>query len=239
MLERNQLNILSLLSLIALLVVPLHAREKLTLHILALVPMVQGNEATLPVENRRRGWEMIPGANLAVNMINNDSTILQDTFLKLIAINSYADNSFDSLVDFMGVSTNRESNNITAIIGMFFDKETEIFSPLGNKFNIGLQLSTSMSPKAFDRERFPQLFHMMQSTSVLVRALFSLMEFYNWTGPSIVTSGSDPLYLQIAEEFYATSKKYLNVAIKNTIHFEDYNFETIGNNDDMVSNRCF
>ena len=87
-----------------------------------------------------------------------------------------------------------------------------------------------MSLKAFDRERFPQLFHMVQSTSVLERALFSLMEFYNWTGPSIVTSGSDPLYLQIAEELYATSKKYLNVAIKNTIHFEDYNFEIIGNN---------
>ena len=101
----------------------IHAREKSTLHILALVPMVQGNETTLPVENWRRGW----GANLAVDMINNDSTILQDTFLKLSTINSNADDSFASLVDFVRVSTNRES---IAIIGMFFDKETEIFSPL-------------------------------------------------------------------------------------------------------------
>ena len=204
---------------IVFLAVSIHAREKSTLHILALVPMVQGNETTLPVENWRRGWEMIPGANLAVNMINNDSTILQNTFLKLITINSNADHSFDSLVDFMRVSTNKESNYIIAIIGMFFDKEIEIFSPLADKFNISLRLSTSMSPKVFNRERFPQQFHMVQSTSVLVRALFSLMNFYNWTGPSIITSGSDPLFMQIAEEIHATSKQYSDITIENLIHF--------------------
>ena len=189
---------------IAFLAVSTHAREKSTLHILALVPMVQENETTLPVENWRRGWEMIPSANLAVDMINNDSTILQDTFLKLIIINSNADDSFDSLVDFMKVSTNKESNYIIAIIGMFFDKEIEIFSPLADKFNISLQLSTSMSPKVFNREKFPQQFHMVQSTSVLVRALFCLMKFHNWTGLSVITSDSDPLYMQIAEEIHAT-----------------------------------
>ena len=177
-----------------LLVVPLHAEESSTLHILALVPMVQGNETTLPVENWRRGWEMIPGANLAIDMINNDSTILQDTFLKLITINSNADDSFDSLVDFMRVFTTRESNNIVAIIGMFFNKEIEIFSPLADKFNISLQLSTSMSPKIFNRERFPQQFHMVQSTSVLVRALFSLMEFYKATIYRMIVSCPPPAY---------------------------------------------
>ena len=209
--------ILSLLSLIALLVVPLHAREKSTLHILALVPMVQGNETTLPVEDWRRGWEMIPGANLAVDMINNDSTILQDTFLKLIAINSNADDLFASLVDFMRVSTKRD-DNIIAIIGMFFDKEIEMFSPLANELKISLQLSTSMSHPVFNRERFPQQFHMVQSTSVLVRALFSLMDIYDWTGPSVITSGSDPLYIQIAEEIHATSKQYLDITMENLIH---------------------
>ena len=203
---------------IAFLAVSTHARDNSTLHILALVPMVQGNETNLPVENWRRGWEMIPGANLAVDMINNDSTILQDTILKLIIINSNADNSFDSLVDFMRVSTNKESNYIVAIIGMFFNKEIEIFSPLADKFNISLQLSTSMSPKVFNREKFPQQFHMVQSTSVLVRALFSLMEFHNWTGPSVIISGSDPLYMQIAEEIHATSKQYLDITIENSIY---------------------
>ena len=202
-----------------LLVVPLHAEESSTLHILALVPMVQGNETTLPVENWRRGWEMIPGANLAIDMINNDSTILQDTFLKLITINSNADDSFDSLVDFMRVFTTRESNNIVAIIGMFFNKEIEIFSPLADKFNISLQLLTSMSPKIFNRERFPQQFHMVQSTSVLVRALFSLMEFYNWTGPSVITSGSDPLYLLITEEILTTSKQNPSKTIKKVYNY--------------------
>ena len=199
------MKLLSLLLSIALLVFPLHAKENSTLHILALVPMVQENETTLPVEDWRRGWEMIPGANLAVDMINNDSTILQDTFLKLITINSNTDDCFNNVVDFMRVSTNRKSNNniIIAIIGMFLPKDVEIISPLAKRFDISLQLSTSMFQMV--KERFPQQFHMVQSTSVLVRALFSLMEFYNWTGPSVITSGSDPLYLLITEEILTTA----------------------------------
>ena len=208
---------------IAFLVFPLHAREKSTLHILALVPMVQGNETTLPVENWRRGWEMIPGANLAVDMINNDSMILQDTLLKLITINSSADGSFQSLVDFVRVSTDRD-NNIVAIIGTFFDKEIEIFSPLAAKFNISFQISTSMSPQVFNKVRFPHQIHMVQSASVLIRALFSLVEFYNWTGLSVITSGSDPLYLRIAEEIHTTSKQYSGTMIKEHIHNSVSNF---------------
>ena len=207
------------------LVVPLHAREKSTLHILALVPMVQGNETTLPVENWRRGWEMIPGANLAVDMINNDSTILQDTFLKLIIINSNADDPFSSLVDFLEVSKDGD-NTIVATIGMFYYKEIEIISSLAVKSN-SLQLSTSMSPKAFDRERFPQQFHMVQSTSVQVKALFSLMEFYNWTGLSVITSGSDPLYLQTAEALYSTSRQYPGITVRSQIHKTTANFNDI------------
>ena len=202
---------------IALLAVPLHARKNSTLHILALVPMVQGNETTLPVENWRRGWEMIPGANLAVDTINKDSTILQDTFLKLIIINSNTDDSFNSLVDFMRVFTNRERNNIIAIIGLFLPKDVEIISPLAKRFDISLQLSISMFQ--MDKERFPQQFHMVQSTSILVRALLSLMEFYNWTGPSVITSGSDPLYLKIAEEILTTSKQHSSITIKKVYNY--------------------
>ena len=60
---------------------------------------------------------------------------------------------------------------------------------------------------------------MVQSTSVLVRALFSLMEFYNWTGPSVITSGSDPLYLKIAEEILTTSKQHPSITIKKVYNY--------------------
>ena len=108
--------------------------------------------------------------------------------------------------------TNRERNNIIAIIGMLIPNDVEIISPLTKRFDINLQLSTSMFQMV--KERFPQQFHMVQSISVLVRALFSLMEFYNWTGPSVITSGSDPLYLLITEEILTTSKQHPSITIK-------------------------
>ena len=217
----------SLTIYILLLVVPFKAGEKTIREVIALVPMVQ-EETVMPTESWKRGEEMIYGAKVAVEMINNDSTILQDIFFNLITIDSNSHASFDTLVDFVRVATDGRDHDIAAIIGMFFFEETQIISPLAEKLDINLQLSTSASPKAFNNQKFPHLLHMLQSASVSARALFELIRFYNWSGLSVFTSlKSDSNYREIVEELNIISKQYLDIVIEHIIYSENYSEYTL------------
>ena len=216
------------------------------MQILALVPMTQesGGDAAYghcnssPTEKWEKGWEMIVGAEVAINTINSDPTVLRDTILRLVTVDINSYTVLDGLVSFVGIVTDEETNSNVAMIGVHTSAETALFSPLATNLKIDLQFSISMSPKTFDDQRYSQQVHMVQSVSILAKALFELMEFYEWTVLSIVASNSDAFYIEISEDIHRLSKQYSNIVVVNSINFDisnDQFFTTLRSNLIVVS----
>ena len=174
---------------------------ELTHQILLILPL---QDVKGPSAGWERGHEILPGAQLAAEMINNSSTI--EYQLQLIPIDSgrceSSVNQFTFLPQLIN-STFNQGLNVQAAIGFFCH----------NEFQVMLDSPSSVSSIITKQLKMAQ-------PVILINALLSFMQYMEWTRIGIITelSLNDFFYFNTAEAIAKAIKdNYSNVTIAKMI----------------------
>ena len=132
-----------------------------------------------------RGLEMLPGAQIAVEVINKDPHLLPGYELEIIeksvdpCIPLEVHSNLNAFVPFANGSL---QNNTIGVMGLFCDRLLRILSPLAGRDEFGLfQLSGTTSPLIRgNRERYTHLNFIAPSEAAYYETLFALMRKINW-----------------------------------------------------------
>ena len=177
--------------------VPVHNSENFTgrinntnlkVQLLIMLPLNVSNEPlTNRIEKWDRGLEILPGAQVAVEAINNYPHLLPgyELVLDQISVNPCTPlevhSNLDAYVPFVNGSV---SSSTIGILGLYCDRLVHTFSPFAGRDEFGLfQLSGTTSPLIRgNRERYKNshLNFISPSLAVYYEALFLLMRELGW-----------------------------------------------------------
>ena len=150
-----------------------------------------------------RGLELLPVAQLAVDKINGDPSILAGYNLELIQVDTgKCTHNFHSegLISFVHQIT-QEENHIVGVVGLFCTSVAQLVSPLAGHQGIDLlQISGSASPVLRNQERHPYLWHMIPSSAVYIDAVLVMMDAFKWQNIAVIGAPGG-LYYHTATEF--------------------------------------
>ena len=126
--------------------------------------------------------DIIPAAELAVELINNRSDILPDYRLELINADGGCNILTKTVISFVeNIFVQQEKQPIVGIIGGSCSDSSLILSPLTGREEIALiNMHYGGSPALGNRELYPYAFGTLGSSQVLVDAIFALMNNNNW-----------------------------------------------------------
>ena len=168
-----------------------------------------------------RGLEILPAAQMAVEKINGDHSILPGYQLELVQVDTgTCTHNFHSegLINFVHQIT-QEENHIVGVVGLFCTTVTQLLSPLAGHQGINLlHISGSASPALHNQEKFPYLWHMIPSSTAYVDAVLEMMDAFEWRNIAVLGAPGG-LYYQIAKEF--TLKQYENTSRLATLPIHD------------------
>ena len=158
-----------------------------------------------------RGFEILPGALLAVSDINNDSTILCRDTLHVIPVNSGRDGSelVRQLVDLM--FHRMHANSIVGITGILDPKTASILGPLVR--HKGVLLSVVTHTDQLDVPNYSDAFLSLPSPSTIVNVLFNFMKEMNWQRIGVVTDSADVYVFSVAEMLLQVAKVNGSIAV--------------------------
>ena len=150
-----------------------------------------------------RGLEILPAAQLVVDKINRDPSILTGHQLALIQVDTgtctYNFHS-EGLINFVHQIT-QEENHIVGVVGLFCTSVTQLLSPLAGYQGISLlQISGSASPIFRNQEKYPYLWHMIPSSAAYVDAVLEMMDAFEWRNIAVIGAPGG-LYFDTAREF--------------------------------------
>ena len=142
------------------------------------------------VQEWDRGREILPGAQIAVEAINNDPHLLSGYDLVLAEINvdpctpMEVHTNLDAFVPFV----NGSLRNTVGMLGMFCDRLLRMISPLAGRDDFGLfQLSGTASPLLRkNRERYKHLNFIVPSEAAYYETLFATMNELDWKQALII-----------------------------------------------------
>ena len=150
-----------------------------------------------------RGLEILPAAQLAVDKINGDPSILPGYNLELIQVDTgKCTHNFHSegLINFVRQIT-QEENHIVGVVGLFCTSVAQLLSPLAGHQGISLlQISGSASPVLRNQERHPYLWHMVPSSAAYIDAVLEMMDAFEWRNIAVIGAPGG-LYYHTAKEF--------------------------------------
>ena len=177
-----------------------------------------------------RGEELVPGALLASEEINNHPDVLSGFIIE--PVNIIVPNcSIESGILEVVTEIIKEKSRVVAVAGLFCNRLTEALSPLIGHRGIDLiQLSGSTALRAEKTSSdYPHLYSMLPSIEMHIGAILDLMQTLDWTKIGLLKSISnyDNYYMKAAEAFY-TLKNERNRSIEILFHAEVGGY---GNND--------
>ena len=159
----------------------------LKLRILVMLPLcpLADSTQTEKIQKWDRGLEMLPGAQIAVEAINNDPHLLPGYELELVKISIDPCLPLKVLTNinaFILFANGNLEDSTIGIIGLFCKKLVHTLSPLAGRDEFGLfQLSGSMSPSIRgNRERYTHLNFISPSHAAYYETLFLLMRELGW-----------------------------------------------------------
>ena len=152
--------------------------------------------------------EIIHGAATAVEMINRDGSILLENNLELFICPT----GMTALAEIFSIGR----CHITALIGLFQVSEVQRYYPLAidSRLNIPLLLSGSPNPRVFENDKYPDLFHLVQPATEIVRGMLQFLQSHNWNRLSVITDEQDYRNFDTAGQVRLLSQKYSSLAIK-------------------------
>ena len=172
---------------------PACARNTTTLRLLVMLNLKTHQEDSAWTPRWNRGLELLPAAQLAVDRINQDPTILPGYNLELTELNTETcDHGYpsDALFQFVNEIT-QEKQHLVGVVGAFCTTLAKTVSLIAERSGTNLlQILGSPSPALHDRIRYPHLFHIIPSSAVYGEALCSLIEQFGWSRVGVVSDNS-------------------------------------------------
>ena len=161
------------------------------LKILAVLPLEHGNR---PTSSWERGFEMLPGAQVAIEHINQDRNIIPDNELELEIVDSRDQTLLIDLV----MNIFYQDLNPIGIIGLF---NSHLLSRLvANKHLLVVDSSPSIRHGLSPADKSKSYcFHMLQPADVFADAFLRLSLQFGWKRIAVVTDFTDSYHLGIAE----------------------------------------
>ena len=192
------------------------------LHLLVIVSkpdqqvVTTSTKETLSVPKWERGHEILPGAHVAADEINNSSTLLNGYHLEITEVNVTLCNVNSGLVHF--VENLLMTKNFVGIVGYFCNNIARTFSPLiGREKNYAIQISASTDYLPSQKMNQPYIHHLFPPLSVSAQALASLLKKAGWNRIGVLKTGTyhDTYYSKIAEAFTKL------IGSENITYYED------------------
>lgn len=179
----------------------IQASDKTSINLLVLVPW--------PDNRISAGWDaghdLLVGARVARNEINNRTDLLSDYEINLIIAGheacalAGADMGIINLVK-NGISLDTK---IAAVLGLYCSSSTKLLSPLANNKAVDLiQLSASNSPIfRQNNNNYPHLWRFLQSASVYAQMMVDLMGLFDWKRAGVIYNAENAFNFGIANSF--------------------------------------
>ena len=171
------------------------ATNTTTLQLLVMLNLRTHQEDSAWTPRWDRGLELLLaiGAQLAVDRINQDPTILPGYNLELTELDTgTCDQGYpsDALFQFVNEVT-QEEQQLVGVVGAFCTTLAKAVALVAERSGTNLlQILVSPSPALHDRVQYPHLFHIIPSFAVYGEAVCSLMEQFGWTRVGVVSDNS-------------------------------------------------
>ena len=174
------------------------------LQIVAVLPL---NHTDRPTSSWERGLEILPGAQVAIEFINQN--LSQNNRFELLLLDSgTCRNEFKgkALIDFINLTLYR-APNLIGFVGLFCSSSEKLLSNLA--FHIYDNITVVSSSASYTRNRqslaSSSYYHILQSGNVFVDVFSSLATHVGWSRVSVVTESSDEYFFSVAEALYNSS----------------------------------
>ena len=193
--------------------------EQKSMHLLVVLPLSQdGNELTASWE---RGKEILLGAAIALEAINNNSDIIsghKPLNVTLVDTGKCSDDNFNYIIQLIN-SISDQNVIVLGIVGMFCPfKLQHILKPPLQKETFHLALHPLYRTECWSK---------FEEGSVMVKALEEFFIQLKWRKFGIITEAGDTFFSYLAEEVYRDLAHNLNVTI--SVHQHDKYIENVGN----------
>lgn len=173
------------------------------LQVVVVLPLEHGD---WPTSSWERGLEILPGAQLAIEHINQDHDILPGNQLELVVIDSGRCRKVlnkDLLIDFMNLTFYQDLNPI-GIAGLLCSNSEQLLSNLATHMGINLTVLSSSALVMHDAQALVSSHHyrMLQSADIFVDAFSSLITHLGWSRIAVVTESTDTYFFSVAEALH-------------------------------------
>ena len=157
-----------------------------------------------------RGLEILPGALLAVNDINNDSTLLPGHTLKPVVINSPESDDIEIVQQFVNLTFyHLYLNDIVGVTGVLSPKAASILVPLVRHERMLLSAITHTD----QLDNHSGAFLSLPSPSAIISVLLNFMNQMTWQRIAVVTDSTDAYFFSVAEKLLQVAKKNGSIII--------------------------
>ena len=178
------------------------ATKASNISILVSLPLYQ---ISGPKTSWERGFEILPGAHLAVSAINNDSTILRGHNLQIVVADSGRDEN-DILQKFVNLIFHQIHKKIVGVSGILEPKAASILMLLARRKGVLLSAITHTDQLDIPVSDYSGAFLSLPSPSATVSVLLNFMWEMNWKRIGLVTDSTDAYFFGAAEMLLQVAK---------------------------------
>ena len=184
-------------------VAKIHGRRREVINLLALVPWPDDR----PHADWDAGPDLLAGARVAINEINNSTDVLPNHRLNMIESGHEAcglSGANTGLVNM--VKKCLHNGPVAVILGLFCSTSTKILSPIAGKKGFDtIQLSGSNSPDFLASGdppgHYPHLYRFLESATVHADTVISMMDAFQWKKVALVADFENSFLSGISDGF--------------------------------------
>ena len=184
--------------------------ERQTLYILAMVPFPDPGRPAWAKPNYGAAHSLLPGAQLAIDQINNRSDVLQDYNLELLEGDSGCNvvtTTYVSQVEQILYS----GKKVVGIVGPACSEAALSVAALAKR-QIGgrnlVHVTTGSIPLLDDHTEYPNTFGILSSSTAYVDVIFQLMQQNRWINVAVLYDLLRPYYIETFKVFQDKLKDY-------------------------------
>ena len=189
------------------------------LHLIVGLPLEQDLD-TEAAASWERGREILPGAQIAVDSINDEPDILPGHKINITVVDvgrcGVQNYYYNFLLRYINLSY-QQNNNFIGAVGIFCPTAVQIIarSPGNSYSNVALTKSNlHMVVEAVNSYKLGD--HL---GSIMIRALLEVLEALEWRNVAAITESNDAFYSNFVENFYRTSnKRNITAVVYNYVH---------------------
>ena len=156
-----------------------------TLYLLSLLAYPNNNTSLEP--SISDGYDIIPGAHLAVSDINNRSDVLTDYRLELLTAADGCNVNWIAVVNLIDYLYYKEGKQIVGIVGPECSDSTKVVASITGRPEIALlNVHLGSAPELADRTLYPFSYGIRPPTSADVDAVIALFKYNKWTRAAVL-----------------------------------------------------